>query len=63
MYGDTREQAGKSIERSDAARSTYYESITKKRWGDSHSYELCIDSSIGVEETADLLVSYLKKVS
>lgn len=63
MYGDSREQAKVSIERSDAARGSYYESITKKRWGDSHSYELCVDSSIGVEETAELLFSYIKRIS
>ena len=60
MYGDTQEQAEKSIERSDAARKAYYESITNKRWGDSHSYELCVDSSIGVDETANLIFSYIK---
>ncbi|MCM1541319.1 MAG: MATE family efflux transporter [Blautia sp.] len=60
MYGDSEAQAGKSIERSDAARRSYYESITNKRWGDSHGYELCVDSSIGVEETAELVASYIK---
>ena len=60
MYGDSKEQAQKSIERSDAARKAYYESVTKKRWGDSQGYELCVDSSIGVEETADLILAYLK---
>ena len=63
MYGDNRQQAEKSIERSDAARKAYYESITNKRWGDSHNYELCIDSSIGVEESANLILGYLKTVS
>ena len=63
MYGDNQEQAEKSIERSDAARRSYYESITNKKWGDSHSYELCVDSSIGVEETANLISSYIKVVS
>lgn len=63
MYGDTREQADKSIERSDAARKTYYESITNKRWGDSHNYELCVDSSIGMEESVNLIVGYLKNIS
>ncbi len=63
MYGDSREQALKSIERSDAARKSYYESISRKKWGDSHGYELCADSSIGVEETADLIISYIKTVS
>lgn len=60
MYGDSQEQAKKSIDLSDAARKSYYESITNKRWGDSHSYELCVDSSIGVEETANLILSFLK---
>lgn len=63
MYGDSREQALKSLKRSDAARRSYYESISGRRWGDSHGYELCVDSSIGVEETADLVVSYIKNVS
>ncbi len=60
MYGDSRDQAEKSIERSDSARKAYYESITSKNWGDPHSYELCVDSSIGVEKTADLIASYVK---
>ena len=63
MYGDSREQAEKSIERSDMARRSYYESITGKKWGDSHSYELCVDSSIGVDKAADLISSYIKTVS
>ena len=63
MYGDSRGQAEKSIERSDAARKSYYESITDKRWGDSHSYQLCVDSSIGVEETAELLFTYIRKAA
>lgn len=63
MYGDNREQAAKSIERSDAARRSYYESITGKRWGDSHNYELCVDSSIGVEGSASLILSYVKAIS
>lgn len=63
MYGDSREQAEKSIERSDAARKAYYESITNKRWGDSHNYELCVDSSIGVEESVNLILGYVKNFS
>ncbi len=53
----------KSIARSDEARKSYYESITGKKWGDSHRYELCVDSSIGVEETANLISPYIKSVS
>ena len=63
MYGDSRQQAEKSIERSDAARKAYYESITNKRWGDCHNYELCVDSSIGMEESVNLILGYVKTVS
>ena len=63
MYGDSAEEAKKSIERSDEAGKAYYESITHKRWGDSHSYELCVDSSIRMEETAELICSYVKAAS
>lgn len=62
MYGDDKKEAEKSIERSDIARKSYYESITRKKWGDSHNYELCVDSSIGTEETADLIFSYIKNI-
>ena len=60
MYGDTREQGRKSIARSDTARSAYYKSISGRGWGDLHEYELCVDSSIGVEATANLICGYIR---
>ncbi len=62
MYGDTREAARRSIARSDSARSAYYKSISGRSWGDPHGYELCVDSSIGVEETAKLISDYLARM-
>ena len=50
MYGDSAEEAKKSIERSDEAGKAYYESITHKRWWDSQSYELCVDSTLWMED-------------
>lgn len=60
MYGDAEEDAKKSIARSDAARSAYYKSISGREWGDPHSYELCVDSSIGPEKTAELICKYIQ---
>lgn len=59
MYGDTWEEGKKNIERSDKARATYYRNISGKKWGDPHQYELCVDSSVGIQKCADLIVSYL----
>ena len=61
MYGDTEQEGKKSIARSDAARSTYYKSISGHEWGDVHQYELAVDSSIGPEKTAELICGYLMR--
>lgn len=44
-HGLTEDEALKSIEKGDHRRSTYYNYYTFKKWGDSSSYDLCIDSS------------------
>ena len=61
MYGDTEQEGQKSIARSDAARSTYYKSISGHEWGDVHQYELTVDSSIGPEKTAELICDYISQ--
>lgn len=60
MYGDTEEAGWKSIARSDAARASYYNSISGGEWGDPHGYHLCIDSSCGVEAAASTICDYIK---
>jgi putative MATE family efflux protein len=60
MYGDTQEAGRKSIARSDAARGAYYRNISGRQWGDPHEYNLCIDSSIGTEATANMICEYIK---
>ncbi len=62
MYGDSPEAAKKSIARSDAARGSYYKSVSGKVWGDPHGYELCIDASVGEEAAADLICSYISRI-
>lgn len=60
MYGDTAEEGRKNIARSDAARAAYYKNISGSIWGDPHGYHLCIDSSCGIEATADMICAYVK---
>ncbi len=62
MYGDSPEEAHKSITRSDAARAAYYKAVSGKVWGDPHGYELCIDASVGEDAAADVICSYISKV-
>lgn len=59
VYGDTQEQARENLHRSDKARSAYYSNISGQSWGDVKNYDLCIDSSIGVNESAEIILAYV----
>lgn len=59
VYGDTYEEAKKHIRRSDDARASYYKQVSGLSWGDRRNYDLIVNSSIGLEESADLICSYV----
>lgn len=60
VYGDSPEEAKKNLARSDAARASYYKQISGQIWGDRHNYDLMVNSSIGVEATAEMICGYVK---
>lgn len=60
MYKDTKEEAKKNIHKSDKNRASYYKMISGATFGDVDNYDLCIDSSIGAEETADIICDFIK---
>ncbi len=56
------EEAEKAVEKMDKTRRSYYQYFTEKRWGGREGYDLMVDSSIlGIEKTADLIISFTKK--
>lgn len=59
MYGDSDTEAAFSIKRSDSARASYYKNISGLEWGFAENYDICIDSSIGTEKTADIIFNYI----
>lgn len=59
VYGDSLEEAKKNIRCSDEARAAYYKNISGQSWGDQHNYDLLIDSSIGIENSADVICQYV----
>ena len=63
MYGDTEKDAYKNIEKSDKNRASYYQMISGKNWGQVENYDLCIDSSIGKEETAKIICEYIRMLN
>jgi len=57
----TPEQAKKLIREVDKDRSSYYRYYTDQIWGESNSYDLCIDSSrIGVDGAVSVIRSYIE---
>lgn len=60
MYGDCYEDAKKNIVRSTNARASYYQGISGKSWKDMDNYNLCLDTSIGIDETANIIAEYVK---
>lgn len=57
-----KEKAIKKIEKTDKQRAEYYKHFTSQTWGDRDNYDLCIDTSkLGIEETVDILESYIRK--
>ena len=61
VYGDDYENAKRHIKRSDDARASYYKNISGLTWGDRRNYDLMINSSIGVEESAQRIISFVNK--
>ena len=58
------EEARRFIEQGDRKRAAYYNYYTFKRWGDSASYDLCIDASRlddDPRKVCDLIRYYLKQ--
>ena len=63
VYGDSLKEAKRNIRRSDKARAAYYRHISGRRWADGHHYNLSVDSSVGVRETAELILAYVAGAS
>lgn len=55
--------ARRLIESKEEERAGYYNYYTGKRWGDSKSYDLCVNSSLlGIEGTAAFITEFVRQV-
>lgn len=60
MYGDSAEEARQHMLRSDESRANYYRNTSGNEWQRMDNYDLCLDSSIGKEAAAKMIVDYIK---
>ena len=54
-------EASDALKRIDKKRRWYHNRYSDHKWGDSRYYDVCLNSSIGVESTADVLETYINK--
>ena len=58
-YKDTKNTAYDNILKSDKNRAKFYNEVTGQVWGAKENYDLCINSSIGVTQTVNLIYDYI----
>ncbi len=58
-YQTNRDKAVKLIEQQDKKRKSYHNTYCQGKWGDSRNYDICINSRLGVEVTADIIAHYI----
>lgn len=55
----TEAKAKDMIQKQDKQRASYYNYYTSKKWGDSKSYDLCLDSGkLGIDGCVDMILKY-----
>ena len=60
-YELTENKARDMIIKKDKQRQSYYNYYSSKKWGDSRSYDLCLDSSqLGIEGCVEMILAYRK---
>lgn len=62
--GITRNEAVKLIREKEESRASFYNFYTGKKWGDSTSYDLCVNSSrLGDEKTVEFIKNFIANAS
>ncbi len=55
----TENKAKEMINKQDKQRASYYNYYTSKKWGDSKSYDLCLDSSkLGIDGCVEMILKF-----
>lgn len=60
-FGLSREKATDMIHKTDKKRASYYNYYSSKKWGDSRSYHLTLDSSqLSLQGCSEMILSYME---
>lgn len=59
LYNADEKKALETIKKIDKKRASYYNFFTNKKWGRSLGYHLSIDSSLGLDQTVQVIKQYV----
>lgn len=59
-YKETGDDARAFLTKQDKKRAAYYNYFTQNKWAYAENFHICVDSGIGLEQTARLLAEYVK---
>lgn len=60
LYHDVVNNYESYVRKMDKKRADYYNYFTPKKWGDRSNYHMMIDSSIGIDNTVNMLVAMMQ---
>jgi Cytidylate kinase len=61
-YGDAVEDMRTHVIKYDKARASYYNHFTMNKWGKAHNYDLTVNSALGLDLVADMIVGVAKRM-
>ena len=59
-YGLNPNKAQSQIVKINKKRKSYYNYYTDRDWGKANNYDLCINSNIGIDESVEAIIAYVK---
>lgn len=62
-YHVTEKEAIKAIKQCDKQRAKYHEHYADTKWGDPHSYDLVVNSSMGVDHAVSAILGFLDSIN
>ena len=61
LYGESEKSPMARLNEKDKRRKVNYQHYTGRNWGQSHNYDICLDSSkIGIENCTEILIKLMK---
>ena len=59
-YGVVERSLEHFVLKQDKARASYYNYFASSRWGEASTYDLCINSAMGIETTSQVIIAAMK---